>query len=402
MCTTKTVYYSTCCPLYEQENYIGSDVLVEVRRNFFKTGAKQKNKISQKCYEKVFNYSYLLEKNRPMQWKKMCDGKILEKSIPSKDGYAITSQNETNIKIIYFNPEHQWIRTQYFSKSGPKKVLLGMEAVDEKNVLFKEWDNKTNSYNTSILSAITLHETKGFLPIAPKAICYTDHGELLFYSDEQIAYYHKFMDKAKSQDKSLPPKSKSGLDKNNESITQINENFSKEKKLPNSNHFYSGQVSKENLRQGYGRTYTDSGCTIYEGTYKNDQKDGFGVSYYDNGNVSYVGNFSQNQRNGMGINFSYDKSLVRIGTWENGSPSDMTSIFDKTGTLIFAGKTLNNKRNGIGISYNSKKDKVLVGKWKNGLFTGNGTIFDFDGNVLLAGQISSEMLLEFNIHEKNV
>ena len=81
---------------------------------------------------------------------------------------------------------------------------------------------------------------------------------------------------------------------------------------------------------------------------------------------------------------------------------DMTSIFDKTGTLIFAGKTLNNKRNGIGISYNSKKDKVLVGKWKNGLFTGNGTIFDFDGNVLLAGQISSEMLLEFNIHEKNV
>lgn len=154
------------------------------------------------------------------------------KSIPSKDGYAITSQNETNIKIIYFNPEHQWIRTQYFSKSGPKKVLLGMEAVDEKNVLFKEWDNKTNSYNTSILSAITLHETKGFLPIAPKAICYTDHGELLFYSDEQIAYYHKFMDKAKSQDKSLPPKSKSGLDKNNESITQINENFSKEKNYP--------------------------------------------------------------------------------------------------------------------------------------------------------------------------
>lgn len=71
--------------------------------------------------------------------------------------------------------------------------------------------------------------------------------------------------------------------------------------------------------------------------------------------MSYVGNFSQNQRNGMGINFSYDKSLVRIGTWENGSPSDMTSIFDKTGTLIFAGKTLNNKRNGIGISYNSKK-----------------------------------------------
>ena len=36
MCITKTVYYSTCCPLYEQENYIGSDVLVEVRRNFLK------------------------------------------------------------------------------------------------------------------------------------------------------------------------------------------------------------------------------------------------------------------------------------------------------------------------------------------------------------------------------
>lgn len=388
---SQLIYYSIYCPVFEQDSYLSSDVLMQVRQKYFETGKKQKNKITKKDYEKTYHYAYDLAPNKPMTWKKMCDGKILEKNIPSKDGYAITSQNETTTKITYFSNEHKWLRTQYLTNAGQKMILFSVEYINENNLMFKELDKKTKEYKIFTASAMDLRDTNGFLPIAPKAICYTSKGELFFFSEEQVKSYKNIMQKLK--EKKLTDTDALPTSSENEVKSEIS---LKDTKSNQSHYLYSGQTL-DNLRHGFGRTYTSDHRTIYEGEYKDDKRDGLGVLYTDKGELSYVGNFSQNKKNGLGVTFSADKNLMRVDAWQDNVSMSITTLFGKKGNLIYHGNTDQNKRNGLGITHSIDGTKLLAGKWVDGKFAGEGVIFSMNGNIEHNGRLSSEQLEKFNL-----
>lgn len=386
----KTIYYSIYCPVFEQDSYLSSDVLMQVRQQFFETGTKQKNKITQKDYEKTYHYAYDLEPNKPMMWKKMCEGKILEKNIPSKDGYAITAKNATTTKITYFNNEHKWLRTQYLTNTGQKMILFSVEYINENNLMFKEFDKKTKEYKIFTASAMNLRDINGFLPIAPKAICCTSKGELFFFNEEQIKSYKDIVLKLKDKNLTDAILSTSSEHK------VISETSLQARKTNQSRYLYSGQTL-DNLRHGFGRTYTREHKTVYEGEYKDDKRDGLGVLYTDKGELSYVGNFSENKKNGLGVTFRSDKNLMRVDAWQDNVPMSIITLFGKKGNLIYHGNTDQNKRNGLGITHSVDGTKVLAGKWIDGKFVGEGVIFSMNGNVEYSGQLSSEQLEKFNL-----
>lgn len=148
---------------------------------------------------------------------------------------------------------------------------------------------------------------------------------------------------------------------------------------------YTGDLSEDGKREGFGRTVNDNGITLYEGEYKNDLREGFGVHHYRSGAVSYIGDFKGDKREGFGVSFRESDHALHISHWQNGKPQGMATIFDKNGDLIYNGQIIDGQKQGAGVSVDPETHCVFVEKYENNEKTGEGTLFDADGNLIYSG-----------------
>lgn len=148
---------------------------------------------------------------------------------------------------------------------------------------------------------------------------------------------------------------------------------------------YTGDLSEDGKREGFGRTVNDNGITLYEGEYKNDLREGFGVHHYRSGAVSYIGDFKGDKREGFGVSFRESDHALHISHWQNGKPQGMATIFDKNGDLIYNGQIIDGQKQGAGVSVDPETHCVFVEKYENNEKAGQATLFDADGNLIYSG-----------------
>ena len=148
---------------------------------------------------------------------------------------------------------------------------------------------------------------------------------------------------------------------------------------------YTGDLSEDGKREGFGRTVNNNGITLYEGEYKNDLREGFGVHHYRSGAVSYIGNFKDDQREGFGVSFRESDHALHISHWQNGKPQGMATIFNKNGDLIYNGQIIDGQKQGAGVSVDPETHCVFVEKYENNEKAGQATLFDADGNLIYSG-----------------
>ena len=148
---------------------------------------------------------------------------------------------------------------------------------------------------------------------------------------------------------------------------------------------YTGDLSEDGKREGFGRTVNDNGITLYEGEYKNDLREGFGVHHYRSGAVSYIGDFKDDKREGFGVSFRESDHALHISHWQNGKPQGMATIFDKNGDLIYNGQIIDGQKQGAGVSVDPETHCVFVEKYENNEKAGQATLFDADGNLIYSG-----------------
>lgn len=148
---------------------------------------------------------------------------------------------------------------------------------------------------------------------------------------------------------------------------------------------YTGDLSEDGKREGFGRTVNSNGITLYEGEYKNDLREGFGVHHYRSGAVSYIGNFKDDQREGFGVSFRESDHALHISHWQNGKPQGMATIFNKNGDLIYNGQIIDGQKQGAGVSVDPETHCVFVEKYENNEKAGQATLFDADGNLIYSG-----------------
>lgn len=148
---------------------------------------------------------------------------------------------------------------------------------------------------------------------------------------------------------------------------------------------YTGDLSEDGKREGFGRTVNNNGITLYEGEYKNDLREGFGVHHYRSGAVSYIGDFKDDQREGFGVSFRESDHALHISHWQNGKPQGMATIFNKNGDLIYNGQIIDGQKQGAGVSVDPETHCVFVEKYENNEKTGQATLFDADGNLIYSG-----------------
>lgn len=138
-------------------------------------------------------------------------------------------------------------------------------------------------------------------------------------------------------------------------------------------------------RDGFGRTESPEGFTVYEGEYKDDKRDGFGTHHYKSGAVSYIGDFKADQRDGFGVSFRENDHSLHVSHWANGKPEGYAALFDPSGTMRFAGKIIDGQKQGAGISIDTEKDTVFIAKYEDNKMTGEGALFSGDGTLLYMG-----------------
>ena len=147
---------------------------------------------------------------------------------------------------------------------------------------------------------------------------------------------------------------------------------------------YIGTV-ENGKRDGFGRTQSAEGFTVYEGEYKNDLRDGFGTHHYRSGAVSYIGDFKEDKRDGFGVSFRENDHSLHVSRWADGKPEGYAALFDPNGTMKFAGKIIEGQKQGAGVSIDPENDTVFIAKYENNEMTGEGALFAGDGTLLYMG-----------------
>ena len=124
-------YYGVFCNEFDKDNPY-SDTLTNVRKSFFETNTKQKDKFTKRVDGEQYRYQYALDEDHPLKWKVFTNTHILERVVASSDeAYYVEIRDRYNklIKRIFFGCFHNWKKTQYFlpGKTEPEIQLAAYE-----------------------------------------------------------------------------------------------------------------------------------------------------------------------------------------------------------------------------------------------------------------------------------
>ncbi|MDD5924591.1 MAG: hypothetical protein PUC88_07370 [Clostridia bacterium] len=156
---------------------------------------------------------------------------------------------------------------------------------------------------------------------------------------------------------------------------------------PSKTYYYIGDLN-QGKRDGFGRTFMESGRTAYEGEYKDDKRDGFGVYYYKSGKLCHMGSWKKNKRNGFGVALNGTHDQMRIGRWENNELVGMETVFDADGNMLFAGYREDGIKNGAGLTVTSDGGFELC-RYKDDVAMETSAVFDRNGKLVYNGAIKN-------------
>ncbi len=118
------------------------DGLYDVRKAYFTSGGKrQKNKVVKESGDVSYRYAYFMEQGQPLKWKKLEGFRQVEISEPAASGgYQILTQDENKkvTKIAYYDREHHWRRTDYYSPMLRQQPMEILEPGEDGALLLRE------------------------------------------------------------------------------------------------------------------------------------------------------------------------------------------------------------------------------------------------------------------------
>ena len=125
----------------------------------------------------------------------------------------------------------------------------------------------------------------------------------------------------------------------------------------------------------------------YEGNIKNNVYEGRGIIYDESGNIIYKGYFREGKYEGYGQQYS-DKNLIYKGFFHDGKYNGKGNLYEN-GSKKYEGNFYEGEYNGVGIFY-VNGEKVSKRLYKNGCFLSKGFVIFYDKNKEIYSGISSD------------
>ena len=179
-----TIFYS----IYNTEVEIPdeSDALSDVRKEFFETGKKLKNRNTVKTAADTFRFSYSIEDGHTLKWKKLQGNQQVERVVETPDGYYVETLDFSKrpIKRTYYDKHHIWLKSEFYSfndKFVPIYVLTPYFEEDKPVIIRKTKSGYTDTlypFNIALDKALT--EKLNILTNEPQIFCKTSSGNFYF------------------------------------------------------------------------------------------------------------------------------------------------------------------------------------------------------------------------------
>lgn len=186
-----TVPYFTAYLLTEEPAKFSSDVLLKVRRDYFTSGKKQKDRLFMTAQGEAVRCVYAMEKNKPLKWKKEVQGRQEEMAVTEgASGYRVESQGFSGapVKKARFDNAHTWLNTEYYDLEGKTLRAVLMPWTNERSAclaLYPEQDK-----TPVLLRSVPMPEDETLLSelvrdVEPQACAQTQQGLFYFCDDEK-------------------------------------------------------------------------------------------------------------------------------------------------------------------------------------------------------------------------
>ena len=182
------IYYG----IYHTEMEVpDGDLLCEVRKKYFETGKKQKNRSTYNIMGELYRSSYSMEEGKPLKWKKLIGSQLSERVTIKNDHYFVETldRNRRPYKRTYFDFEHQWLSTEYFT-SGDRKsadcTLVPSVDGDKPVIIRRIGKNIIDMlYPFELMVDKELTEKLNILTNEPQIFCRTSCGSFYFCTKEE-------------------------------------------------------------------------------------------------------------------------------------------------------------------------------------------------------------------------
>jgi antitoxin component YwqK of YwqJK toxin-antitoxin module len=182
------VFYSVTCARFCED---GQDLLGKVRQNWFREKIAQRGEISSEEFGADLSAKYHLADHHFL-WKMKSSGKIFQKAIPQKDGWAVISWDSSGAvrSKTTFNEQQQWERTAYYAGDFERPQVVLMPSQERISML--EYDRTIQKYHKRELYPIKLEEGTARRSLvdtvagSPRVIACTQDGIFGYETQEEL------------------------------------------------------------------------------------------------------------------------------------------------------------------------------------------------------------------------
>ncbi len=406
------IMYYTAYLLSADPIRFGSDILLKVRKAYFTSGKRQKNKIFLNVQGEALQCFYTMENRRPLKWKKVSEGRLCERTAQTgPSGYCVETldYSGTVIKKMYFNLHHQWLRTEYFDgfHSQPEFTLMPWPNAKQVGLALYTAERET----PSVLQSVPLPQEQALLDqlvqeVLPEACAQTAQGLAYFCTEQKHTLWVQMLDKLgekeeKSAARAQRTRKKAGafyfdiqaladeqttfdltkapylsadgpaalqqdaaLEKENKKTRAEKEKVLLQKQPAQTEEKRKRKKPQAPAIAGPDKILPLSGkekCFYYGALDENGARTGLGRTQTSQGKTLYDGTYKNDMRNGFGV------------------------YYFKTGRISYLGNWKDNKRDGFGIAFRPTDGSVHVGVFENDAPRGTAARFDKEGNLVYAG-----------------
>ena len=378
---------------------LSSDILAEVRRSFFTSGSRIRDRITVDSEGDALSYDYSLEKDKALRWTVRDQaGSVIQEVVPAEDGrYRLCFyKDQAMVKRLLFSRLHTLLKAEYMDASGtvcasiePRKargglcllytdtkltqhvILSEMPEVSDEQIAQRVREGFTDysavaSTNEGIVYYLSPAQEEAF-----KAFVRQAEQEIINEAKECFVEESPLFDKINVKDFNVKRNLSSALDitmavafgetasdgaddheseadieeadmiEPVEEITEVTEEEPVVNKL---------KPDKEIIADGAVYSY-------YGELDENGERSGYGRTVTDIGTTAYEGQYLRDKRSGKGAYFYND------------------------GTLCYSGDWAENARHGVGIGVSARDGSMHVGRWHNNKPEGNGVRLSSDGDI---------------------
>lgn len=185
-----------------------SDVLTNIRKDYYLSKLKQKGKLTQNSDSDYISYEFSLEKDKMLKWLVSDNKSIISESKHLEDGKYCVDYYENNgsSKSLVFSKYHTLLRVEYKDNkisTSPNCTIEPRKNNDDLCLLM----SKKSSYESTVLLPMPTVEDEYILEKIESdftdytAVASTNIGVIKFLSNDQLKLFEEFVVKAQEQKK---------------------------------------------------------------------------------------------------------------------------------------------------------------------------------------------------------